>query len=680
MPEMEYWEFLLQKEGDRSWLPLESPNVEILEGRYRVVARSSYRNSNVEVRIVHQATVEVPPKRRTQQRSNRTNADGLVVVIPYTTLNPGTWELVCSGDLLSELMGNAWKYSVQLHVVAIEAEEEWEPDWQSPSESVDSTIEIAEPALENQIVPSQPIAESPDLPDAVEAAPTEPVSPSGSSVDRLIEITDQLAQEHPPLAPLPTLQIVLTQETYIARRGQPLTLSGQITPLTEAETFVVLAHAEIKICFRDPQSAQVLLETRESILDQSIPTPITCRLTLPSEFKTQLILGEVTLYDLTSDPAIELANQSFTLTADADELLETIAEHPIATEEELEQSLSAVNPELPPESPNLNLTFLSLVSAPKENSSFRYASDQPLPPQLHPSAQNSESRKSLNLPSFAAPISDANAEAAIVPEAENADTILASNPQLNDAPELKALPEAPDALSKGSAAQSAFQALNIQGRFLDRLNLLASDAELSEELREVTPQPENAVPLEEGAIVVSDSFELAALPFSLEEDLLNREILVDDDPEPIVNDVLTPQKPLPVSPPQIPNPLLLPVDEEVPTPSLNLASEELIAGQAIVVRAKLPNLLPRFYVKFWINDRQTRALLDGPRWLVDFTPNGLGDLEASTQLTVPFGSLEIQLEAIAVEVATQRESHKVVLDRAVIPPNLPDLSLDEFDA
>ncbi len=55
---MEYWEFLLQKEGDRSWLPLESPTVEILEGRYRVVARSSRKQTNVEVRIIHQATEE----------------------------------------------------------------------------------------------------------------------------------------------------------------------------------------------------------------------------------------------------------------------------------------------------------------------------------------------------------------------------------------------------------------------------------------------------------------------------------------------------------------------------------------------------------------------------------------------------------------------------------------------
>ncbi len=50
---MEKWKFLLQKEGDRSWLPLDSPDVEILEGRYRIVARSNQVNSHVEIRISH---------------------------------------------------------------------------------------------------------------------------------------------------------------------------------------------------------------------------------------------------------------------------------------------------------------------------------------------------------------------------------------------------------------------------------------------------------------------------------------------------------------------------------------------------------------------------------------------------------------------------------------------------
>ena len=44
---MKKLEFLLQKEGDRAWLPLETPDVEILEGRYRVVA--SNRTTSKEV-------------------------------------------------------------------------------------------------------------------------------------------------------------------------------------------------------------------------------------------------------------------------------------------------------------------------------------------------------------------------------------------------------------------------------------------------------------------------------------------------------------------------------------------------------------------------------------------------------------------------------------------------------
>jgi len=378
-----------------------------------------------------------------------------------------------------------------------------------------------------------------------------------------------------------------------------------------------------------------------------------------------------------------LASQSFTLTADADELLETIADHPIADEEELERSLeSAANAaEKPSESPSLNLTFLNLVATPKEPPSFKYASDQPLPPQLHPSASTSEgSKKGLDLPSFAVPVSAASAEAAIVPETEEADSIESASiqPQLTLPPE----PESQrlGAIAKVSPVQSAFQALNIQGRFLDRLNSLASDAELSEELRETVPEP--AVILSESpaedAVAPSESSEMTALPPSLEDELLSQEVVVED--EPPIEAIPAPQKQTQSLVNQAPNPLLLPIDQEVPTPILELSGEELIAGRSIAIRAKLPNLLPRFYVKFWINDRQTRALLDGPRWLVDFAPNGLGALEASTQLIVPFGSLEIQLEAIAVEVATQRESHKVVLDRAVIPPDLPDLSLDEFDA
>jgi hypothetical protein len=63
---------------------------------------------------------------------------------------------------------------------------------------------------------------------------------------------------------------------------------------------------------------------------------------------------------------------------------------------------------------------------------------------------------------------------------------------------------------------------------------------------------------------------------------------------------------------------------------------------------------------------------------MDLIPDRSGELEALTQLTVPFGSAEIRFEAIAIDIDSQRESHKVAVDCVVVPPDLPNFSLDEF--
>jgi hypothetical protein len=125
-----------------------------------------------------------------------------------------------------------------------------------------------------------------------------------------------------------------------------------------------------------------------------------------------------------------------------------------------------------------------------------------------------------------------------------------------------------------------------------------------------------------------------------------------------------------VSPPQLESPL--------PAPTLFVPTSELAAGEPVTVRIKLPPHSARLCVKLWVQDRQSRSLLDGPRWLVDLLPDGAGKLEAMTQLTVPFGSVEIRFEAIAVDLDSQRESHKVAVDCVVLPPDLPDFSLDDF--
>jgi hypothetical protein len=114
---MEQWQFLIQKEGERTWHLLQKPKVEVRSGRYRVVARSNRTNTDVEVRVTHSSPNEVPPSRRIQKRRRRTNSEGLTAVIPFTYLKSGIWELQCSGDLMSDLLGASWQYTVSLVVV-----------------------------------------------------------------------------------------------------------------------------------------------------------------------------------------------------------------------------------------------------------------------------------------------------------------------------------------------------------------------------------------------------------------------------------------------------------------------------------------------------------------------------------------------------------------------------------
>ncbi|MEH2139339.1 MAG: hypothetical protein V7K42_22270, partial [Nostoc sp.] len=182
---MEHWQFLIQKQGDRSWHILESPNLAISEGQYRVLARSSLPNTDVEVRVTHSSTQEVQPTRRIFKRSRCTNSEGLMAVIPFTHFDAGVWELRCNGDLMSDLLGKSWQYSVQLRVLSQEEEVEQGENVESNSPDGQDTIfkslkstAPAEPviALDNAIAVSA-LAVTTVVPDEenLDVVPAEPV-------------------------------------------------------------------------------------------------------------------------------------------------------------------------------------------------------------------------------------------------------------------------------------------------------------------------------------------------------------------------------------------------------------------------------------------------------------------------------------------------------------------------
>jgi hypothetical protein len=136
-----------------------------------------------------------------------------------------------------------------------------------------------------------------------------------------------------------------------------------------------------------------------------------------------------------------------------------------------------------------------------------------------------------------------------------------------------------------------------------------------------------------------------------------------------------------VKPPQRKSPIIAEkrLNLPIPEPELIINKKELIAGELVVVQVKLPPYSGSIYVKLWVQDRQTRNLLDGPRALVDLDSNNVGELETITQMTVPFGSMEIRFEAIAIDSYTQQESRKVTLDRLVFSESVSDLPLDDLE-
>ncbi len=91
---MPHWEFLIQRENDRAWRPLTSRKLEIFEGNYRIIANTSMSNSAVHTQIFYQNHQQ--PPQLAQDHSQQISNEGLLVVMPFTHIQLGTWHLNCN--------------------------------------------------------------------------------------------------------------------------------------------------------------------------------------------------------------------------------------------------------------------------------------------------------------------------------------------------------------------------------------------------------------------------------------------------------------------------------------------------------------------------------------------------------------------------------------------------------
>lgn len=128
-------EFLIQKEGDFAWLPLESLSVEILVGRYQLIAQTSEADCPIQVHIQHQYVEDGLWQEVVQHQLLRTDSQGRIEVLPPTFLQHGRWIISCAANESEQLANSEIdRHCVQLQV--LEQETDLDQDWEFLSHSL----------------------------------------------------------------------------------------------------------------------------------------------------------------------------------------------------------------------------------------------------------------------------------------------------------------------------------------------------------------------------------------------------------------------------------------------------------------------------------------------------------------------------------------------------------------
>ena len=693
---MAYWEFLLQKEGDRDWLPLETAHVEISEGRYRVIAHTSYCDTPITIRLSQLLTAQLQPQTKTRQRVGRTNQNGLMVVMPFTHLSPGRWTVHCSADLPAETAAEQPReYGVQLEVLAIESGVEY---WD---------IELDEAAIAEQLTaePSS-IASQRSTAAAEPAANGVPSAPAPITNAAMAEAA-KLAGTTTPLEDLP-LRLQLQHQALVAQAQTALTLQGQITTFSQVEGLA--SEGTLWVQMRNPETGVVVHQATQAQSMAALPSRFEMPLQLPDQLSTRLLVGELSLW-LASEPPQILAIQGFTVTLNLDALLEVVANQAERSPETtFDDAVSDADERSPDTDGSTTLTDdgtdtdgprkSSIASPAPREIPFRLvylpSTGLTLPPVIYrpldkkvigePSLPplSGDRHKSASPTPVPAPPAPATAD----PIAPPADPEVISAPTPSTPSPSVELPSfgrsrrpepSPPAAQPSATVPTPQETLptfqpDYQSRFWTRLSALAEEAQKA--------AADHKAQLEAAGLELPSAPTPPSLldkPSQINSGPPNYEVVVyeseETDSSPPDTEAATEVSFVEVLRPEDPD---LEDLGTVPIPTLVLPQSELVAGAPLPITIRLPAYPRRLAVKVWVTDIQSRTLVDRPRWLMNWTPADAGEQTAFLKLQVPLGSIEATFEAIAIDLATQQESYKTTLVRAIAPANLPEMSNDDI--
>jgi hypothetical protein len=773
---------------------------------------------DVDVRVTYISTQEVPPKRRILKRSHRTNSEGLMAVIPFTHFKPGIWELRCSGDIMSEMLGKSWQHTLFIQV-------------SPPEPSPQSLTQLAE---------ESDLASNADTQVSIVMNHGTPVWFKGETTEQILQnlldlalpqdepLLDEETIENAPTLPPPlALNLSLDQDTYVARWGDNFIIHGDVEvnemENLEDERFAMngVSQLRLEIALRSPSESRILNHIDQPLTDQVLPFSFSTLIDIPLDCESKLLLADINLYGALADvgEVILLANHTFTITADVTDLLALQT-----SRSDYRDSLPETNPPVKPKpSVKIRLELFNVAKTPKlaQFHILKPSPNQPLPPQIKPLISWQVLSPQLpNLPHNSTREINTDSETdsltktlAIHPidlkklvikpvntifpylkrlkvkpvpgktanDQLNVEKLatLQKSPQLPTVVTLPAkIPELPvDNLPQSDQSMiddtsyaeliaeivagvtkseeldlvdSQENSVIIQSEELDLVDSQENSVIIQSEELDLVDSQENSVIIQSEELDLVDTQENSSLlqqwidsqgyllteaVFQKSSDndlgeetqtvdvevLLSREKEIQEDPiaDNIPLEINKPEtvnilNPIPTEPGWLSQEIViddlvmerdadswsdeaiadhhyspLPENEtaadfsgvmmeSLPTPQLYLSEGELVAGTSVMVRVKLPEVSSSVVVKLWVEDYQTRSLLDRPHILPDLRSNAWGEWETAIYLKIPFGCLEIRLSAIALHQTTQQESDKFTIIKTVIPPNLPRIEMDEM--
>ena len=738
---MEYWEFLLQQEGDSNWLPLDTSQMEILEGRYRIMAHCSQPNTAVQVHISQLMTDQDPPKRRSLRRVGHTNENGLLVVLPLKRLTSGTWDIYCQGTTDGVVLESpsestsaaslSWQYAIQLRVLpqGVGEDGDWfADDGSSPSLEAEVTATTAQPLpASNAEVPTT------TSPEEQRSDPSASTPWSEDDLQQWLKVLDQsqenladAGEDANTLYPL-----TLDQTAFMAGQGQSIHLTGQANSVIEGES---CSDMTLVVRLSDPQTAEVITLVPCKLASSTFPASFAVDLAFPEALSTRLLLGEVALMSRQAGAFNLLSLKRFTVTIDLAALFDEIANR---AEDDPETDLLFAPDQLagkheadptpdPAEGEPAGWDGFEFPSAPPRSvPTITLPRSHPtIPPKIYYPSPHEVNARNPVLPPFgpakpaptgqnSSQTGDRPTTADATPTADKANTdataktgekpTTSTNPRVARSPQGLSLPPLktanPQPPTPGTAGRSS------PGADLGQGAIPQSSSTPSESEPLMLPSHETmafkALNLQErfwsrlndlAATIQQEANQakhgaveapLPDVPAKGDDDYptfipFEGEVVIYDDPDTPATEIT------PEAAASFVDRLDQGDDVEPltpPVPEIDIASPELTAKETILLTLRVPFHPNRLYLKVWITDPQTRSLTDEPRQITHLVPNGHGQLEGSIQLTVPMGCLEVWLEAISVDMVTQQESYKASISCSVNPlgAESPSADVDSLD-